>query len=334
MKTKWLDLLPPADSEADKLAFKENVAASDPVFDKLFPGRVRGEPFASRHVAQILDQLAELGRQSDPASADPSGKDFRAFHALRLAGQLIETVAGWAIDHQAGLAIEGLEFVPRPPQPLQQSEVYLQARQAVDSHRHEAAGASFNASADPAQREQTWGAAANILSGITAGMRCRGSAAVVLVVEGIKDLENGYPADVFTRPFGRDKRSRTPLAVRRLELSAIGFVEFRKAVGFKAEAAVEKVADAYGCSPALVRTGMRKHFQPLDLLRERTFAQNAASFIRLSSKHPDDVSLREMADHHAERYGDASLKQAGTQYKQAKISAADTFEQLKLSGER
>jgi hypothetical protein len=60
--------------------------------------------------------------------------------ALRFARELVETLAGWAIDHQVGLAMEGREFASVAPHDAPDLPEYVEARTAADDHRHELAG--------------------------------------------------------------------------------------------------------------------------------------------------------------------------------------------------
>ena len=69
------------------------------------------------YVDALIRRLLELKKRSDPngGEATASGKDLRAFAALETAGQLVEALAGWAIHHTCGRALEGLPFVPLQP---------------------------------------------------------------------------------------------------------------------------------------------------------------------------------------------------------------------------
>jgi hypothetical protein len=66
------------------------------------------------YVAHLIDQLRDLERKTDPKDGARSagGKDLAAAHALRIVGDLINALAGWALDHQAGLALKDLKSVP------------------------------------------------------------------------------------------------------------------------------------------------------------------------------------------------------------------------------
>ena len=92
---------------------------------------------------QDIEELIALDEQTNPL-ADPSseceGKDHAAFRALRRANDLVNSLAGWAIEHQIGLALENKGFVPLHPSKTKNLPDYLAAKIEVDNHRHEAAG--------------------------------------------------------------------------------------------------------------------------------------------------------------------------------------------------
>ena len=72
----------------------------------------------TKYVRLMLERLDELEKKTRPSASSgdvAEGKDLAARQALKTVGDLVRYVAGWAIDHQVGLAIEGLEFVPLPP---------------------------------------------------------------------------------------------------------------------------------------------------------------------------------------------------------------------------
>jgi hypothetical protein len=93
----------------------------------------------------VLEQLTNLRDETDPAGGDETarGKDLKAFHALQEAGNLVRAMAQWAIDHQIGLATEGLKFVPVGPNHTRSLPEYQQAREQGDSHAHEGIGVDF-----------------------------------------------------------------------------------------------------------------------------------------------------------------------------------------------
>ena len=104
-----------------------------------------------KYITSLLNRLAELERRSDPSGGTNSakGKDLAAFDAVETAGELVRTVAGWAIDHQAGLAVEELSFVPLQPSQTKQHPQYRAQRDAVDDHKHERNSVNLVRAVDP-----------------------------------------------------------------------------------------------------------------------------------------------------------------------------------------
>ena len=94
-----------------------------------------------KYVAYLIDQLRELEIKTDPKGGAQSAKDknLAASEALGIANNLVRELAGWALDHQAGLALKGLKDVPlaanakKPPEDSDNSNT----PPANDDHRHE-----------------------------------------------------------------------------------------------------------------------------------------------------------------------------------------------------
>ena len=59
-------------------------------------------------VVKLLDKLDVLAQQSDPVHGPETtaGKDTKAYFALQVAGALIYNLAGWALQHRYGLALD------------------------------------------------------------------------------------------------------------------------------------------------------------------------------------------------------------------------------------
>ena len=103
----------------------------------------KGPLIEDSFVRLMVERLDELERKTRPSRGDTSAeqKDLAAFEALQFAGDLVRYVAGWAIDHQIGLAAGNLKFVPLQPSGTKSHPQYLSERSIVDSHAHEKAGA-------------------------------------------------------------------------------------------------------------------------------------------------------------------------------------------------
>jgi hypothetical protein len=124
---------------------------SEAPFDPNDYPRRRWSNLTDDYVAHLLGRLKDLYKQSHPRTGAESakGKDHAAFTALNVARELVAAVAGWALDHQVGLALNGLEFVPMQPSDTKQHPDYLKARQAVNDHSHERSGGLPHSDLDP-----------------------------------------------------------------------------------------------------------------------------------------------------------------------------------------
>src|SRR6202140_644747 len=74
-----------------------------------WPGEIACPLIEDTYVSHLLGRLDELEKQTRPSggTVTSKSKDMAAFDALELAGELVAAVAGWAIDHQIGLAAKG-----------------------------------------------------------------------------------------------------------------------------------------------------------------------------------------------------------------------------------
>ena len=109
-----------------------------------YPSRNFDRHGREEYISALLRHLAELEKKTNPSGGAESAiaKDLRAFDALQTAGELVRAVAGWALDHQFGLASQGLQFIPLQPSGTKDHAEYLEQRARVDSHEHECNGAA------------------------------------------------------------------------------------------------------------------------------------------------------------------------------------------------
>src|ERR1035437_2585714 len=94
----------------------------------------------------FLQKISRLREETCPSRGKESaeGKDSKAREALRCAGDLVTAIAGWALDHQMGLALEGLPFFELHPylhEELRENyDKYRTEKAKVDDHRYEKIG--------------------------------------------------------------------------------------------------------------------------------------------------------------------------------------------------
>ena len=284
-----------------------------------YPHRNYGTPNRRFTPGVFLSVFEEDEINSHPNGGDATkeAKDLKAFRALNNAGRLVDGVAGWAIDHQTGLAAEGLSFVPLQPSGTNQHREYLDALRAVDDHRHELAGGKINRTfdrkpemADPIMARLLL---INLLRANSGGFP---HWLVTMTIEALEALAFGEVMPLLVKSGHGRKRDQTAL---RLQLRALTFIHYRVSQRFteqrarvSEQRARAAVALALGVSDDTLRTWktrVRKEFGALAFDREMSFAENAASH-----SGGDDA---EMMRHSDVIYGNVALQSLGQQYKAA-----------------
>lgn len=208
-------------------------------------------------INKLVASLLTLERRTVPVSGAEAvdDKDRDAYEALRILSLLAEQLAGWAIDHQIGLALNGLEFVPGHPSGARDHPDYLRVKARADSHEHEARGSAYFQSAYfeldiPTERNARAERRmlANLLYANPGGFPISLARSAS---EALKALDWGETQDLL-RPekTGRDEDSYT---TDQLKLRALMHVEYFNAQGTKKNSAQTTVGDAYGRGQDIVR---------------------------------------------------------------------------------
>ncbi|MGY4355385.1 hypothetical protein ACVWZR_004438 [Bradyrhizobium sp. i1.3.1] len=267
------------------------------------------------YVQLLLSRIDELEKKTRPSAgaAGADRKDFAAFQALKWAGALVEHVAGWAIDHQLGLAFERRRFVPLQPSSTKEHPQYLATLKAVNNHQHEKTGACLRFE-DDRSPETARRILINLLHS-NAGAMPRWLAQQA--IESLEALEYGEVRPIF-KPLNESRKR--DLTLLRLQLKSLAMVAFRRKLGMLKGKAVEEVADALGQSPNTVlswNTRLKEEFGPLEIDRTIAIAENHASWVvdarkrRLRGEDTRDVEVHEAS------YNEAALSELATQYKKA-----------------
>lgn len=208
-------------------------------FERPEPRWAEANPDGHRsYVQYLLQRLQELEEQTRPSGGDATAKDkdWRATDALRLAGELVDAVAGWAIDHQVGLALQDLENVPPP---IGAEKDYPSRKAAADTHTYEVSG--FSAKEADVDHSRARKVLANLL------IHNQGALPAWLVQQCLAAIEaiefgDAKARHLFVTIGAGNKRA---LAIHELELQALAFVAFRRAAfGHTEERAAREVAAA------------------------------------------------------------------------------------------
>lgn len=270
--------------------------------------RIAGKKIPLREngfVLRILDSLQKLEEQSRPGEHDnSSGKDMAAFKALREAAVLVNQIAGWALDHQRGLAEKGLRFVPRVPSQTKSSPVYLESKAAVDTHEHERVGSLRN----ELDTDQTRRFIINILHAMDFGLGLPND-----FVEALEALEFGE-----TLPLVKAKATskRTGLTAYRAKLSAMAFVEYQYKKGMKKHQSMEDVAHQFASTRDAVKDWpieLRKALGNFEVERTLTAARNSGTQYLVEQRNIVDGPW--LCDYFEEHYGRPAMLRAATRFK-------------------
>jgi len=278
-----------------------------------YPSRVGdGTEAEKRHIDILIARLLELRESTNPARGDDTakGKDLAAFQALKTAGELVRALAGWAVDHQVGLAIEGLSFFP-PLGPVRGLPGYDDARAAVDTHAHERTGGHADAEvlSNPMIVRQI---------GINMIATNSGWMPPTVAIELETSLKALAMGDVRPALAPALEGRKVTLAEQGYQLQALAFWEFRKKSGVLSSAsALDRVAAVFGVSSDTLRhwaVSLRADDRvgPLEVGRALGMASNKASWVRAQiSVLSKAVSMLE----NDETYGDAPLAKAAERYR-------------------
>jgi hypothetical protein len=208
------------------------------------------------------------------------------------------------LDHQAGLALEDLEFVPRGTSKTKKHPDYQTSRSMVDDHRHERNGGKGCGSLNPIVARKCL---VNLLKANPGGFDTRLIQMTISALEA-RDYNETQPMLRATK-----KDRKVNLTILNIQLRAIAFVKYREARGLKKLKALEEVAGALGVSDETIRSWgsrLQTEFGPIKIVRALSFAENAG-------KNQDDAERRGFAGKWDVGYGPAALQELARQFKAA-----------------
>jgi hypothetical protein len=284
------------------------------------PDMITGEPRGSfsqhEFVLNALNKLQELEIATRPSGGDKTAvdKDEAAYDALNLVAQLADYVAGWAMSHQIGRALDGLQFVPVGSAQARLHPEYVAAKARADSHDHERNGGAVTPRrADPVTARRSL---INILVPMAAGLNLPET-----TLEALKALDYGD-----TRPIRKTApvMRRTGLVELELKLQALAYIEYEYRKGIKKLQSQNVVAAKFGMiTPHAVRAWNMELRQTnalgsLRVDRELTFAENCGRSYHATKLKQAAGQPARNADHFEERYGLPALDRAAERWHELK----------------
>jgi hypothetical protein len=241
----------------------------------VWPSRLRSMPRCGwdpeYEVTKMLDELKELAAQTDPAAGAQSSfeKNLKSQRALGLANNLIAIVAGWAIDHQAGLVKDGLKSIAgMVPQVLR--EKFSGRLSSLDDHEHERRGGHPDLQFDHIETRELLRNLLNINPG---------AYPVNLVGEVVLEIDKiafGETSPTF-QP-AKNSNKKTYYSVQ-LEAWAAVMVAYRMEMGATWEDATHVVAEAFHKGFDTIKgweSNAKEKFGSLEIEIMKNLARNAA----------------------------------------------------------
>jgi hypothetical protein len=266
----------------------------------------------------LLEQLDGLEKKTRPSCGEETaaGKDYAAFHALHVAGDLIRYIAGWAIDHQIGLATKGMGFVALGTSQTTEHPDYLEEKRKADSHEHERVGGSVKA-LDPAASRA---ALINLLLANPGGFP---DVARHPAIEALEALAFEEVLPMLAPAKGNRK---VKLVESRLQLQVIGFLEFQKAAfghGAKYEAieTASRVLEIVGTDAIRGwEYRLRKELGQLTVTRTLSRYSNMGRSYKVNKERwaAGDKEAKESADMFEEKGGLPALQMVAEKYRHLK----------------
>jgi hypothetical protein len=220
-------------------------------------------------IPKLLTTLAELEKATRPQDGPLSarGKDRKAVKALNLVNQLVRAAAGWAIDHQIGLALHGLGSVDDVLPELGRHPLLAVALAEVDDHQHEVNGTTDACAA--LSDLHTRQALRNLLRTNPGAFPRK---VTLSAVAGLDALDYNEAHPIF-----RPVKARRKIGLPELhqQLTALMWVEHYVGRGYKTYEAEQQVGDAFGVMIATLRSWKRRVRKELGALRVDNALENA-----------------------------------------------------------
>ena len=273
----------------------------------------------AEHVSFFLQEISRLREETRPSKGDESakGKDQKAQEALRYVGDLVERIAGWALDHQMGLALAGLQHLELHPSPHEESRKYYDRYRAelakVDDHRHEKVG-GIRREIDELDPTILRKMLINLLRPNPGGFDF---SLISIFIEAFESLDFGEVLPLLSKAKTAKKAKLREL---KIQLKAIEFVAYRRGLGSSKEEAEDAVANVFTVSTETLgswedRLSDSEAFGAVKVAMFKAVARKRGSDVKDADKnflHGIDVSPW------IQRYGDDALSEIAKQRKRRK----------------
>ena len=259
---------------------------------RLFEDR-NGPLRESLTVRSIIDRLEQLEKETRPSggAATSNDKDIKSREAIGWAGELIWHLAGWAVEHQQGLAIHGLKSLGAPTNEMLRDASYVQEKAESDSHANERAAIEAIGRGRQLPPEQQREFSAQIIELLQEHLQ--EYLFPSSLAEALRALDFGEVQPILrARKLGGEKRNRTE---RIMQLRALEFISYEEAAGTGKQTAQETVGGHFGVGIEAIRKWEKHISKALTsafVSRALTRAREDGELAKRVRTHPDEgISL-------------------------------------------
>ena len=265
---------------------------------------------------KIVDKLLRLEQETHPRNSMVNGqvtgaiaeKDENSRLAFMAVSDLVEMLAGWAIDHQIGLVLNGTLGGAAAPH----DGGYSEAQRKANNHVHEAIATGYDFADTKTNR--------HILTALL--NHGHGPFPISIVIEAINaltalDMGETQPFVAPSRGVGQESQSYSKW---RLRYWAVLHVEYFRGMGLSRPNALGMVADAYGNEPETIEwwvTEAPKKLKDIPIQVMKGCARQAGKTAhRLKVKDILSDQDSHLLENHSSTWGNIALARHGTEFQQ------------------
>jgi hypothetical protein len=277
------------------------------------PGEKHEKPLIeNERVRRLFEQLDRLEKKTRPSGGEETaaGKDLAAFRALKIACDLVRHVAGWAIDHQIGLATKEMGFVPRGTPQVEAHLDYTTARDIANGHDNERIGGSVTALEPIAERT----ALVNLLRANPGGFPQAVQRPAIEALEALS-FEEVLP---MLAPAQGDRKVK--LMELRMQLQVVGFIAFQVASGLDRTKykAIERASGILKTAGENTIRGwefrLRKELGPLVVARTQALYESRGHAYKEEAKQLFAGDINASPQDYLDNYGVPALEKLAVKY--------------------
>ena len=284
-----------------------------------FPHR---EPFplidggTREQAIEIVDWLLRLEQETHPRNSMVNGrvtgaiagKDENSRLAFMVANDLVELLAGWAINHQIGLVLNGTPGGAAAPH----DGGYSEAQRKADNHVHEATAAGYDFSDTKINR--------HILTELLD--HGPGPFPISIIIEATDafaalDMGEVQPFVAPARGVGKEFQSYTKWNLR---YRAVLHVEYLRGMNHPRPDALGKVADAYGVESGTVEWWIRDVRKKLGNLPIKEMKGRVRRVGKTACRLKDQAFLsdqdKRLFERLSSKWGSVALTRNGNEFQQ------------------